>query len=424
MRAFDPTLYPQGSFRLGTPIRPIGHFDEFDVDLVCRLDLTKEQTSQKELKDLVGRRLKADRESKGTIEERRRCWTLNYRGKYHLDVLPTIPDADSAGTGLLITDTDLVRWQFSNPIGYSQWFYDRMKQVLLEARQQLAKNANAAVEDIPEWRVRTPLQRSVQYLKRHRDIRFGNSLELRPVSIIITTLAGRAYLNEPDLATALRRVVEGMPNFIEKRDGKWWVANPAHPGENFADKWNERPSLREAFMGWLDALRNDVNALANAASSIDARRLVESQLKTGSLARSAPAVSAAPEVDDLSHLVRVPWPQTLSYSCAVTPDVHRDKKGPRIGRMLRLIHKRAWISFKATTDAPLPYLVKWQVTNSGVEARKAHQLRGGFEDGEGAWGTVRWETTKYAGTHFVEAFVIKDGKVVAKSGQVPVRIPR
>jgi hypothetical protein len=26
---------------------------------------------------------------------------------------------------------------------------------------------------------------------------------------------------------------------IENRYGRWWVPNPAHSDENFADKWNE-----------------------------------------------------------------------------------------------------------------------------------------------------------------------------------------
>ena len=37
LRQYEPELYPQGSFRLGTPIRPLKARDEFDIDLVCRL---------------------------------------------------------------------------------------------------------------------------------------------------------------------------------------------------------------------------------------------------------------------------------------------------------------------------------------------------------------------------------------------------
>ena len=41
-----------------------------------------------------------------------------------------------------------------------------------------------SIEDVPEWRVKTPLQRSVQILKRHRDIYFQQKPEVRPVSVL------------------------------------------------------------------------------------------------------------------------------------------------------------------------------------------------------------------------------------------------
>jgi hypothetical protein len=136
---YVPELYPQGSFRLGTPIRPLGPNDEFDIDVVCRLRIPKESTTQEELKDLVGDRLKADAALKGMIEERRRCWQLHYPKRFHLDVLPSIPDADHPGTAILLTDTDLVRWQHSNPIGYANWFYERMRLQVLMLREAMAR---------------------------------------------------------------------------------------------------------------------------------------------------------------------------------------------------------------------------------------------------------------------------------------------
>lgn len=38
---YEPDLYPQGSFRLGTPVRPVDQDEDFDIDLVCRLDLNQ-----------------------------------------------------------------------------------------------------------------------------------------------------------------------------------------------------------------------------------------------------------------------------------------------------------------------------------------------------------------------------------------------
>jgi hypothetical protein len=100
-----------------------------------------------------------------------------------------------------------------------------MRIVLQEKRAAYAQKHAMSIEDVPEYEVKTPLQRVVQLLKRHRDIHFQDDLANRPVSIIITTLAAQAYANQEDLFEALTSVVKDMRSFIEQRDnGKWWVA--------------------------------------------------------------------------------------------------------------------------------------------------------------------------------------------------------
>ena len=60
---YSPSIYPQGSFRLGTVIRPLGPNDEYDLDMGTRLlkGVTKATHTQKFLKDLVGNDLEAYR---------------------------------------------------------------------------------------------------------------------------------------------------------------------------------------------------------------------------------------------------------------------------------------------------------------------------------------------------------------------------
>jgi hypothetical protein len=145
-----------------------------------------------------------------------------YGKRFHLDVLPAIPDAERPDTSILLTDKGLVRWQFSNPIGYAEWFYVRMGPQVLQMREALARAASASVEEIPEWRIRTPLQRAVQLLKRHRDLRFAADPDNRPASIIITTLAAHAYRQQTQTYEALLQIVRDMPRYIQNRDGKWW----------------------------------------------------------------------------------------------------------------------------------------------------------------------------------------------------------
>ena len=96
----NPVIYTQGSFRIGTVIKPITDEEKYDIDLVCELDLTKKQVSQKQLKDLVGIEIKSYARAntmKNPAKEARRCWTLKYAdgAQFHMDILPCIPSTEA-----------------------------------------------------------------------------------------------------------------------------------------------------------------------------------------------------------------------------------------------------------------------------------------------------------------------------------------
>ncbi|TDT95568.1 hypothetical protein EDD99_7402 [Streptomyces sp. 846.5] len=258
-------IYSQGSFLLGTVVRPPTPSGEYDIDLVCRLPLLEASTSKEGLKQRVGEQLVAYRAWKrnrghtddpDSLKSRRRCWTLGYPG-FHLDVLPAIPDPDHQPSGILLTDKNLKKWQCGNPLGYADWFRGRS-----ELSHALLEKRHANVAEVPEYHIRSTLQRLVQVLKWHCMVFFSDDLDSRPPSILLTTLAGRAYRGEDDLFNAVRRVLSAMQQFIENRDGQWWVANPAHEAENFTDKWNEYPERRQAFFSWFDEVRTTMDNLS------------------------------------------------------------------------------------------------------------------------------------------------------------------
>ena len=76
------------------------------------------------------------------------------------------------------------------------------------------RSAHASVEDVPSYQWRTPLQRAVQVLKRHRDVMFHAAPGLAPISMIITNLAGHAYEGEHDLGEAILGIVERMGHYV------------------------------------------------------------------------------------------------------------------------------------------------------------------------------------------------------------------
>jgi hypothetical protein len=280
LATYEPAIYPQGSFALGTAVRPLGD-EDYDVDAVCLLQLGTDKVTQQQLKAMVGRRLlhphSRYKEMVDPQDGGRRCWTIKYAdaSKFHLDVLPAIPDdcgwliaqgvpAEWAVAAICITDRKTwntnLDWPRSNPRGYSAWFKNQMRIQFDEAKARLARENRAEVEEIQDYEVRTPLQQMVQLLKRHRDLRY-NGDEDKPISIIITTLAALAYNNEANLVEAILNVVPKMRQAIKNRDGVWWVSNPVNPQENFADKWQEEPRKAELFFEWLDAVEAEHQGL-------------------------------------------------------------------------------------------------------------------------------------------------------------------
>ena len=282
----DPDVYPQGSFRLGTVVRPTNSSD-FDIDLVFLRPLAKESITQKELHAQAEKLLRAyiaargDENGEPRLEEKSRCWTLVYADdKFHMDVLPVIPDPDGDDTAILLSDRDLHRWQHSNPIGYAEWFWKSMGDAVEIGRARLATTLSREVEDVPRWLVRTALQRVVQLLKLHRDTFFHHQPQDKPASILITTLATHAYSGESDLYEAYRKVAYTLPSHIEQCNGEFWVPNPAHEEENFADKWNSNPDRKAHFDRWAKALITDADQWINSTGVDEAVRLLGAALGT------------------------------------------------------------------------------------------------------------------------------------------------
>jgi hypothetical protein len=461
-------VYTQGSFRLGTVIRPATGEEHYDLDIVCEFSLDKAKITQKSLQAAVGQELGLYSRARQMedLSPWNRCWTLNYAdsAQFHMDVLPALPDeqsqrrireqmkvsAEFVGTSVAITDRNdpyfaslTEEWPVSNPNGYATWFYERMKSAFaMRRRAIMLAEKKASISEIPEFRVKTPLQSVVQILKRHRDLRFEEEPEFRPTSIIITTLAAHAYQQEASSFGALQSILSRMSSFIEQRNGRYWIPNPTDPRENFADGWNAEPKKKDAFFDWLETVQADFK---NAAESTDVasflqslaprmgRRLVEAavtqrnrpMLKQGSLMIGNTVKNAIQRILDAPHRKPIIWPtiregRVWFESATAKRDGFRSLQLLSDGASVPIGHS---LDFVCKTDVKPPFQVYWQVVNTGMAARAARDLTGQFQSGiiESS-GLVRRERTKYPGTHSIECFVVKDGYCVAKSGPFIVNI--
>jgi hypothetical protein len=454
---FNPVIYPQGSFALGTAVKPIGDVD-YDVDVVCLLQNPPIGLDQYRLKALVGNRLKAHATYDRLLQpEGRRCWTLKYSdaSRFHLDVLPAVPHR-RLGHLEAIHSTDKQEppfcWGDSNPKGYQEWFKEQMKVVFARQREAAALAKTASVEDIPDYEVRTPLQRLIQILKRHRDLHYGQD-EDKPISIIITTLAARAYDNEPDLYQAMVKVIPGMKLHITYVDGIAQIPNPVIPTENFADKWQKQPRKQSLFFEWLAKIETFGTVLALASTTEELQSVLDEHFGKDVSAATMTKVasrrdrSAKTPVALVSQQTRtsgILMPRLLSWTAPFAVN-HRERPD-WIAENTKRLEIKAWVSGGPEGRRPLRHgetvpkgrslhfevsekpcsteTVHWQVVNTGREAADKQQLRGQML----ATGrTSREESTSYTGTHWVECFFVKmSGRGVmectARSGEFVVSI--
>ena len=292
LQPYHPEILPQGSFLLGTMVKPINKTDDLDIDLVCQLRGKPAHWTQFSLKQKVGDQIKENKVYKDLLvyPDGKRCWTLKYRensdsDKYHMDILPSIVDTGyriilekafaSAeltqldNLAIRITDKDRpdynseqnhLNWLKSNPFGYARWFYSRA------TLANKSFSLRESIQPVPKFQtVKLPLQRVVQILKRHRDMMFTKPTDKddKPISIIITTLASKSYKGEIDIIEALQNIVRTMHEHITEVNGLngrkvKWIANPVNESENFADKWIRHPQRETNFYKWLDQLRKDI----------------------------------------------------------------------------------------------------------------------------------------------------------------------
>lgn len=457
----SPTdVYLQGSFKLGTEIRPFidSKDSDYDIDLVCRLGHIKQYSQASSIKKQVGDRIKSNGTySRMLDDEGKRCWTLIYAEEdkigFHMDVLPAVNEQNGVGQIHSISATnkhqdESYTWTTSNPKGFAEWFYQRNGEAFqlakLSQKQQIFNNQRQlfnSVDDVPNIHVKTPLQRTIQILKRHRDIRFSQSdIELcKPISMIITVLAGSCYRNENTIFDTLNNLITLMDqqaaqlntdfvfndNFsratynliTRKADGSWLILNPANPGENFADRWHEDDHARaKAFFQWVSWLKED---FININSFVERDRFTKALVDVYRPS-NLPALHF-----NVQHKQHGGWPLSLNqqYSVEIKGSYKTNVFWKKFESGQPLL-KGKDLKFKVDTNIPKPFDIYWQVVNTGREAANAGQLRGEISEHTNTTSSdiYRTESTSYTGDHWVECYVIKNGNCVAKSGEFIVSI--
>lgn len=292
LASYKPRLQTQGSNRLGTAVRCVGNENDFDIDIVCELLDIPSNWTPKDLKEAVGEVLLESNEYKDLIENKKggkRCWTILYKDGTHADILPSVVDEAYRRNlqntyyqsfdefGIRITDktrhpeyeeeTDRSKWLLSNPIGFAEWFFMMARVHENKHKSHSYMRTRASVQPFPvstksDWM----LQSIVRLLKRHRDVMFEGD-DKKPISMIITVLAAKAYETCPPGNNMLDIMKHISNNLISVMDRNWYngrrqVLNPVNPKEDFSDRWQKEPEREQNFYRWVEQLCGDFETLS------------------------------------------------------------------------------------------------------------------------------------------------------------------
>ena len=247
--SFRPSLYPQGSMRIGTTVKPIGH-DEHDLDFVCEVKAPSTTfSSPLQLLKLMEARLREHKIYASIIEVKNRCVRLNYANEFHMDILPACPESSLGYGCLVVPDRQSRWWKPSNPKGYADWFEQRCE---LAVQITMAERARilAKAEPVPPQETtaqKATLKRTVQLLKRWRDVRYEKRPNVAPISMVLTTLAASTYEGQLSVSESMSCILARIVELIEIRKPRIYVLNPANRQEDLSERW-ENPVEYAAFV--------------------------------------------------------------------------------------------------------------------------------------------------------------------------------
>lgn len=204
----------QGSYALGTIIKPADENTEYDADILLYMKYEKGK-DPKEYIDELYRCIREDKVYKEKAHRKTRCVSLNYAGDFHLDIVPCITKEDGKQ---YICNYQTNEFEQTDGTGYRDWFNDKTK--------------------ITHGNLKR-VTRLLKYLRDHK----GN---FTAKSILLTTLIGRAVYDEDDgdlfksVPDSLKIVSNRINDFLQRNPIMPKITNPVLPEEDFTRHWDQK----------------------------------------------------------------------------------------------------------------------------------------------------------------------------------------
>jgi hypothetical protein len=253
----DFEIYPQGSVRIGTTVKPLNE-NEFDLDVVVHIVLNWKEYSPQYIYNQLKRVLQSSETYKNKVVLKNRCIRLDYAGDFHMDILPGCQESILDDNRLVVPDRELGDWTSSNPREYANWFLEKSNMIKVSLLEKAY-----SMESLPpdEFSKKKPLQRAVQLIKMYRDEYFKEIPEMATSSIILTTISGEFYNGEESIYETIDGIIGNIKQKLRLEawgQNRLKILNPVNPDEDFSDKWEDQkePELYEYFKKFVAHLDN------------------------------------------------------------------------------------------------------------------------------------------------------------------------
>lgn len=407
----DSNIFLQGSVATETVVRPCDKDGEYDVDMVIIIGY--KGSDPLELLGFVENALKANDTYKDKVVEGadRPCVRLQYAdessAKFHVDIVPA---REGEYSPLQIPTRD-GKWKDTAPKEYVDWSLSHP-------------------DDYRDL---------VKAFKRWRDVH-----EIDIPSIVLQVVVADAYeqLTSTSFTELVADCFSKMHDRFSTEVSIPVIANPVID-ENLAEKVedddfdNFQEKIAEAFESSQAASAEDDKEAAVALwQSLfgEGFKSVEDEKNLSVLSPNEISMT----LGDATHRVIPTWDivkneytanilatATWSFEKSVIKprakgNIHQTMKFSKTVKIVSgaVVHKGLQLLYQVHTNVPKPYEVYWQVVNTGEDAK--NDLRGELKI---RGGSRIDESTRYTGTHWVEAFIVKDNVCYAQSGRFYIHIP-
>lgn len=382
-----------GSYAKHTSIRPAKHDKKRDVDIIIVTGHSASDDSSVVLSELFNVLQESSTYKSAELQHHSVSIELS---QVSIDVVPVIRDEKDEDL-YFVCDSETGDWIQTDPKGHKTWS--------TQVNQDNHNKYKPLVKIFKWWR----------RLNCPSDIRYPKGITLEK---LIADNIGDSERSTEDL------IISTMQNIIaaykEEFADKGIVPFLADPSQKVTENDLLAGYSANDFSQFITKLLEHTDLLNNEGTSNNVwRKILGIEFPKDNSAKSSYAFELCATA---RHRQKPIWPMSHGGAAFIGLRV-QDKNGNLIeyennGTPL---DKGLSLQFQAYTGVKKPYTVKWQITNTGEEARWAGCMRGNFENSDtGPMG--KRESTSYSGSHSVQCFIIKGGICVAKSKDYIINI--